>query len=40
MVQAHLAGGGIAVVATHIDLGLDAETLDVRPYRATLEALE
>ena len=40
MVQAHLAGGGIAVIATHIDLGLDAETLDVRPYRATLEALE
>jgi heme exporter protein A len=31
----HLARGGLAVIATHIDLGLpDAEVLDVTPYRA------
>lgn len=40
MVRGHLAGGGIAVIATHIDLGLDGDALDVQPYRATLEALE
>ena len=40
MVRGHLAGGGIAVIATHIDLGLEGEALDVRPYKATLEALE
>ncbi len=34
-VTAHLAAGGLAVIATHIDLGLpDARVLDVTPYRA------
>ena len=33
-VRAHLAGGGAAIIATHIDLGLDAETLDLTPFRA------
>ncbi len=33
-VRAHLAGGGIALIATHIDLGLDAAILDVSPYKA------
>lgn len=34
-VRAHLAGGGSALIATHIDLGLpDARLLDVTPYRA------
>ena len=34
-VRAHLAGGGLAVIATHIDLGLDeARTLDLTPYKA------
>lgn len=34
-VRAHLAGGGSAIIATHIDLGLpDARILDVTPYRA------
>ena len=33
-VRAHLAKGGIAVIATHIDLGLDAETLDLTPFKA------
>ncbi len=30
----HLAAGGIAVIATHIDLGLDAPELDLTPFRA------
>ncbi|MEQ8294329.1 MAG: heme ABC exporter ATP-binding protein CcmA [Roseovarius sp.] len=31
----HLAGGGSALLATHIELGLEgAETLDLAPYRA------
>lgn len=33
-VRAHLAQGGSALIATHIDLGLEAEVLDVTPYRA------
>lgn len=34
-VRAHLAGGGMALLATHIDLGLDeAAVLDVGPFRA------
>lgn len=33
-VRAHLAGGGAALMATHIDLGLEAQVLDVTPYRA------
>ena len=34
-VRAHCAVGGVAVIATHIDLGLGAETLDLSPFRAT-----
>ncbi len=30
----HLATGGVAVIATHIDLGLEARELDLEPYRA------
>jgi heme exporter protein A len=38
-VRAHLAGGGMALLATHIDLGLpEAEVLDVAPYRARVQA--
>ncbi|SLN16141.1 Cytochrome c biogenesis ATP-binding export protein CcmA [Roseovarius gaetbuli] len=34
-VRAHLAAGGLAVIATHIDLGLsEAEVLDVTPFKA------
>ncbi|MGH1578076.1 heme ABC exporter ATP-binding protein CcmA [Planktotalea sp.] len=33
-IRGHLAGGGIALIATHIDLGLDAEILDVAPFKA------
>ncbi len=34
VIRAHLAGGGAALMATHIDLGLDAQVLDLTPYRA------
>lgn len=34
----HLASGGIAVIATHIDLGLDAPELELSPFKAALEA--
>ncbi|WP_425099077.1 heme ABC exporter ATP-binding protein CcmA [Tropicibacter sp. S64] len=34
-VRGHLAGGGSALMATHIDLGLaDADVLDVTPFKA------
>jgi heme exporter protein A len=34
-VKTHLAGGGSAVIATHIDLGLpEAETLEIAPFVA------
>ncbi|WP_339758695.1 heme ABC exporter ATP-binding protein CcmA [uncultured Sulfitobacter sp.] len=36
-VTAHLRAGGMALIATHIDLGLNAETFDVTPYRAKPE---
>ena len=32
--RAHLDAGGVAVMATHIDLGLEARVLDVAPFRA------
>lgn len=34
----HLAQGGIAVIATHIDLGLDAPELELTPFKATVDA--
>jgi heme exporter protein A len=38
-VRAHLSGGGAALMATHIDLGLpEARTLDLTPFRARREA--
>ena len=37
-VRAHLGQGGSAMIATHIDLGLDADVLDVTPFRARLPA--
>lgn len=34
-VRAHLAGGGLALLATHIDLGLsEARVMDVGPFKA------
>ncbi len=34
-VRAHLAEGGSALIATHIDLGLEADVFDVGPFRAS-----
>ena len=34
--ERHLAAGGIAVMATHIDLGVAAPQLDLTPFRATV----
>jgi len=34
-VQAHLDTGGAALIATHVDLGFDAGTLDVTLFRAS-----
>jgi heme exporter protein A len=31
----HLAKGGAAIIATHIDLGLDLPELDLTPFKAT-----
>jgi heme exporter protein A len=37
VVRAHLAGGGMALMATHIDLGLpEAEILDLAPFKAQM----
>ena len=36
--ERHLAAGGAAVIATHIDLGLEAPDLDLAPYAATAGA--
>ena len=33
-VRGHLVAGGSALIATHIDLGLEATVLDVGPYKA------
>ena len=38
-VRRHLDGGGAALIATHIDLGLDARTLDLSAFRADRGAL-
>jgi heme exporter protein A len=33
-VRAHLERGGSALIATHIDLGIDAQVLDLTPFKA------
>lgn len=38
-VRAHLARGGMALMATHIDLGLEAEVLDVSAFQAQAAAM-
>ncbi|MEL6682647.1 MAG: heme ABC exporter ATP-binding protein CcmA [Pseudomonadota bacterium] len=35
--RGHLNRGGVAVIATHIDLGLDAPDLDLTPFKAALD---
>lgn len=39
-VRAHLDTGGMALIATHIDLGFEAEALDISTFRAAPPALE
>jgi heme exporter protein A len=36
--ERHLAGGGIAVIATHLDLWIEAAALDLAPFRAGANA--
>ena len=36
VIQDHLRKGGSALIATHIDLGFDAQVLDLTPFRATV----
>ena len=38
VLRAHLGQGGSAVIATHIDLGLQAEEMNLTPYRAKQRA--
>ena len=38
-VRAHLGQGGMAIVATHIDLGLQAEVFDISHLRAAPDAM-
>lgn len=38
LIRDHLATGGSALIATHIDLGFAAEVLDLAPFRATAMA--
>lgn len=33
-IKSHLSTGGIALIATHIDLGLEADILDIAPFKA------
>ncbi len=35
----HLSQGGCAVIATHVDLGFEAPTLDLEPYAASQDAI-
>lgn len=39
-VRAHMAGGGMALMATHIDLGIEAEVLDVTGFQAQAAAMD
>ena len=36
--EAHLASGGGAVIATHVELGLEGDTLDIRKFRPSVAA--
>ncbi len=39
-VRRHLGQGGAVLIATHIELGLEADLLDVEPFRAVPRALD
>ena len=40
VIKAHLAQGGSALIATHIDLGFQADTLELSPFRAAPRAMD
>lgn len=40
VVRHHQAQGGCALIATHIDLGLDGQVLELEPFRASLPELD
>ena len=39
-VRVHIGRGGMALMATHIDLGIEAHVLDLTPFRASAEAVD
>lgn len=39
-IRAHLNSGGAAIMATHIDLGIEGRILDLTPFKAKLPALD
>jgi len=39
VVRDHLAAGGSALIATHIDLGIEADVLDLTPFKALPAAM-
>ena len=40
VIERHLTQGGSALIATHIDLGLDAEVLELAPFRVKPEQIQ
>jgi len=39
-IRSHLAAGGAAIMATHIDLGIEGRVLDLAPFKAKLPAFD
>lgn len=39
-IRAHLAAGGAAIMATHIDLGVEGRLLDLTPFKAKLPRID
>jgi heme exporter protein A len=40
VLRGHLTAGGAAVIATHVDLGLEGRDLDLRPFRAVRQVAD
>ncbi|GAA3872581.1 heme ABC exporter ATP-binding protein CcmA [Celeribacter arenosi] len=38
-IRTHVAGGGAAIIATHIDLGIEETVFDVTPFKARLDKM-
>lgn len=39
-IRTHLGAGGAAIMATHIDLGIEGRVLDLAPFKAKLPAFD